>query len=459
MFALNPSPNNARSGFVFLAAAISALGGMLFGYDTGVISGAILFIRQDFQLSPFLQGLVVSAVLIGAVIGAACGGGLSDRFGRRRVILATAGVFALGAIYTALVRSVSQLVIGRIVVGAAIGAASFSAPLYISEVSPPSARGRMVTLNQVAVVLGIVIAYGVDYALAPERAWRWMFALAAIPALALGLGMLAMPDSPRWLLSQNRTETSRRVLQRIRGREQVDGEIKEISQGLSEQAGGWKELLRPEVRPALGVGLGLAVFQQITGINTVIYYSPTILQFAGFSSASSAILATVGVGFVNLLLTLTALLLLDRLGRRPLLLWGLAGMVVSLAMLALSFTGDVKTISGPLMVASLMLYVGSFAIGLGPVFWLIISEIYPLRARGLGMSLATVLNWAANLVVALLFLPLAQAIGFPGTFGLFALMAAGAWFFSEVHVPETKNRTLEQIESHWHTNKKPREMR
>lgn len=459
MFALNPSPDNDRSGFVFLAAAISALGGMLFGYDTGVISGAILFIRQDFQLSPFLQGLVVSAVLIGAVIGAACGGGLSDRFGRRRVILATAGVFALGAIYTALVRSVSQLVIGRIVVGAAIGAASFSAPLYISEVSPPSARGRMVTLNQVAVVLGIVIAYGVDYALAPGRAWRWMFALAAIPALALGLGMLAMPDSPRWLLSQNRTETGRRVLQRIRGREQVDGEIKEISQGLSEQAGGWKELLRPEVRPALGVGLGLAVFQQITGINTVIYYSPTILQFAGFSSASSAILATVGVGFVNLLLTLTALLLLDRLGRRPLLLWGLAGMVVSLLMLALSFTGDVKTISGPLMVASLMLYVGSFAIGLGPVFWLIISEIYPLRARGLGMSLATVLNWAANLVVALLFLPLAQAIGFSGTFGLFALLAAGAWFFSETHVPETKNRTLEQIESHWHTKKKPREMR
>jgi SP family galactose:H+ symporter-like MFS transporter len=445
--------------FVTMVAGISALGGLLFGYDTGVISGAILFIQRDFGLSATLEEVVVSSVLSGAVIGAAVGGTLADRFGRRRVLILTAAIFALGAVGTALAPSVAWLIVGRVIVGAAIGVASFTAPLYISEVSPVDIRGRLVSLNQIALTAGIVISYLVDYALSGARGWRWMFGLAAIPAAALGIGMLFVPESPRWLVGRALPDQARAVLRRIRGTASVDRELKEIQTGLDQQGGRWSELLSPLARPALIVGIGLAIFQQVTGINTVIYYAPTIFQFAGFKSASVAILATVGVGVVNVLMTIAAMLLLDRVGRRPLLLTGLVGMVLSLGVLGLAFSlPNLLQELGWIAVGSLMLYVGAFAIGLGPVFWLLISEIYPLKIRGLAMSMATVANWGVNLLVALTFLTLIQIMGRSGTFWLYGLVGVGAWIFAYRLVPETKGRSLEEIESHWRSGRHPREM-
>jgi SP family galactose:H+ symporter-like MFS transporter len=456
----NDSDNSSTiQPFVYVAAAISALGGLLFGYDTGVISGAILFIKQDFSLSSTLEEIVVSAVLVGAVIGAIVGGSLADRMGRRKTLILTAIIFALGAIGTSLCPTIGWLIAGRVVVGAAIGAASFTAPLYISEVSPNKIRGSLVALNQIALTSGIVIAYLVDYGLSNIQGWRWMLGLAAFPAAILGIGMFFMPNSPRWLVTQNHIDRADKVLKRIRGQMDVERELKEIQISLRKQTGDWAELKNPLLRPALVVGIGLAIFQQVTGINTVIYYAPTIFQFAGFESASAAILATVGVGVINVLMTVVAMQLLDRVGRRPLLLTGLIGMVISLAVLGIAFwIPNQGQVVGWIAAVSLAAYVGSFAIGLGPVFWLLISEIYPLSVRGLAMSIATVANWASNLIVALTFLTLVGVLGRPGVFWLYGLIGIGAWFFAHSLVPETKGKRLEEIEEHWRKGKHPREM-
>lgn len=446
-----------KSSFLYIVAGISALGGLLFGYDTGVISGALLFIKNDFHLTTFLQEIVVSFLLIGAVIGATLGGIPADRIGRRATIIMSAILFIVGAIGTALAPNVAWLLVGRIVVGIAVGVASFVTPLYISEVSPPQIRGALVSLNQLAITVGIVVSYLVDYALAGIEGWRWMLGLAAVPAAILAVGMWFMPNSPRWLVSYNRTFQARIVLQRIRGTEDVDQEIQDIHESLVEKhSKNWSELLNPSIRPALIVGVGLAAFQQLTGINTVIYYAPTIFQMAGFKSAGVSILATVGVGIVNVLMTLVAIWLIDRVGRRALLLYGIIGMVIGLGTLGLAF--QLSALAGALgwiAAGSLMLYIGSFAVSLGPVFWLLVSEIYPLRVRGLGMSAASMVNWGTNLVVALTFLTLIDIVGRPGTFWLYAFVGIGAWIFTYFVVPETKGRTLEDIEADFYGTGKP----
>ena len=443
--------------FVYLATAISALGGMLFGYDIGVISGAILFIKKEFSLSPGMEEIVVSSVLLGSLIGAVAGGVLADRLGRRRLLIVTAIVFGLGAIAAALAPGTASLIAARVIAGAAIGIASFVAPLYISEIAPVAIRGKLVSINQVALTSGIVLSYCIDYAFAGSQAWRWMFAMAVIPAAAFGIGLFFIPDSPRWLAGRGRTDQARTVLKRIRAPEQVEGELNQIKQSVGQQKGNWSELLSPFLRPAMIVGVGLAIAQQITGINTVIYYAPTIFKFAGLSSASVAILASVGVGVVNVVFTLVAMQLIDRVGRRPLLLASLAGMALGLTVLGLAFS--LPQLSGSLgwiAVASLMVYVGSFAVGLGPVFWLILSEIYPLRIRGRAMSVGTVANWSANLIVALSFLTLTQVLGKAFTFWLYGVVTIGAWLFAFFLVPETKGKTLEEIEAHWRAGKQPR---
>jgi SP family galactose:H+ symporter-like MFS transporter len=443
--------------FVYLATAISALGGMLFGYDIGVISGAILFIKKEFSLSAGMEEIVVSSVLLGSLIGTVAGGVLADRLGRRRLLIVTAIVFGLGAVAAALAPGTASLIGARVVAGAAIGIASFVAPLYISEIAPVAIRGKLVSINQVALTSGIVISYCIDYAFAESQAWRWMFAMAVIPAAAFGTGLLFIPDSPRWLAGRGRTDQARAVLKRIRAPEQVEVELNQIQQSVGQQKGNWSELLSPFLRPAMIVGVGLAIAQQITGINTVIYYAPTIFKFAGLSSASVAILASVGVGVVNVVFTLVAMQLIDRVGRRPLLLASLAGMALGLTVLGLAFS--LPQLSGSLgwiAVASLMVYVGSFAVGLGPVFWLILSEIYPLRIRGRAMSVGTVANWSANLIVALSFLTLTQVLGKAFTFWLYGVVTIGAWLFAFFLVPETKGKTLEEIEAHWRAGKQPR---
>ncbi len=442
----------ATGRFVTMVSGISALAGLLFGYDTGVISGAILFVRKDFLLSTVQEEVVVAAVLLGAVAGASFGGKLADHLGRRKLLIQVAILFIVGAIGTALAPSPTWLAIGRVAVGIAIGIASFTAPLYISEVSPAAVRGKLVSLNQLMITIGIVVSYAADYGLADMQGWRWMFGLAAIPALILVIGLLFVPESPRWLMSRAETGQARAVLQRIRETTDVDKELAEIEADLQLQEGGWRELLNVSLRRPLIIGIGLAIFQQFTGINTVIYYAPTIFQLAGLHSASAAILATVGVGAVNVLLTIVALRLLDRVGRRPLLLYGLVGMVLSLGVLGSAFLfSSLSSIVAWLAVISLAVYVACFAIGLGPVFWLLISEIYPLKIRGRAMSVATVMNWGSNLIVALTFLSLLHSLGRSSTFWLYAVVGIVAWIFVYRLVPETKGRTLEEIDASWHT--------
>ena len=446
------SASGSGNGFVYLIAGVCALGGLLFGYDIGVISGALLFIREDLALSPFLQSVVVSGLLVGAVVGALVGGPLSDRYGRRKTVMLAALIFVIGAIGAGLSPSVGALIAFRFVLGLGVGLASLIVPLYISEVSPANVRGGLVSLNQLMITIGILAAYLVNFALAEAEAWRWMLGLAAVPAVILGVGMFFLPETPRWLVSKNLTDRARSVLRRTRGEERVDAELADIERVESQEEEGLGELRAPWVRPALIVGIGLAIFQQITGINTIIYYAPTILEETGFG-ASASILATVGVGVVNVLLTVVAIWLVDRVGRRPLLLFGLIGMIVSLVLLGLAFIlPALSGVVGIMATVCLMLYVASFAVSLGPVFWLLISEIYPLKVRGSAMSVATIANWASNFVVALTFLSLVQLLGQAATFWLYALVSIGAWIFVYFLVPETKGRTLEKIEDDLRNN-------
>jgi sugar porter (SP) family MFS transporter len=455
MMASDVESGRPQSGaFVFTISAVSALAGLLFGYDTGVISGAILFVQEDFNLSTFREEVVVGAVLLGAMIGAAGGGRLADRFGRRSVLIQVACLFILGALGTAFSPGAVWLSLGRVVVGIAIGIASFTAPLYISEISPAHIRGKLVSLNQLMITIGILVSYLADYALAASRGWRWMFGLAAVPGLILLVGLLFVPESPRWYVKQLMRDRARAVLARIRNPLAVDAELAAIEASLTHQEGSWRELLSPALRPALVIGIGLAIFQQFTGINTVIYYAPTIFQLAGMHSHSAAILATAGVGAVNVLLTILALELLDRAGRRPLLLFGLVGMIFSLVFLGAAFLAENPTpVLAWVSVVCVMAYVACFAISLGPIFWLMIAEIYPLKIRSRAMSIATMANWGSNLLVALTFLSLLRALGRPSTFWLYALVGVAAWIFVFRMVPETKGKTLEQIEADWRSRR------
>lgn len=440
--------------FVYVAAAFAALGGLLFGYDTGVISGAELFFKNDFTLSTFALEVIVSGVLAGAAAGALTGGRLADLFGRRRLLIVTAIIFIVGSILCAVATSAAILIVGRIIVGLGIGLSSGTVPVYISEVSPAQARGWQVSLFQLAITVGILLAYVVDYIFASIQGWRWMFGLAVIPAAIFALGMMFLPESPRWLAMRGDRANARAVLARIRGTSNVDAEMEEIASTIvqAKEGGHVSDLFAPSLRPALIVGIGLAIFQQVTGINTVIYYAPIIIQSAGISSASGAILATAGIGVVNVLMTIVSMRLIDRVGRKPLLLTGIAGMVVTLAVLSLAFHLTMQ--AGALAwiaVISMMGYVASFAISLGPIFWLLISEIYPLKIRSSSEGLAATFNWGSNLVVTLTFLTLVQRLGASPTFLLYALFAVAAWIFSYVYVPETKGRTLEEIEAFWHS--------
>jgi MFS transporter, SP family, galactose:H+ symporter len=444
-----------------LIAATAALGGLLFGYDTGVISGALLFLRQAFDLSPFMQGVLTSIALAGAAIGAALAGDLADRFGRRPVILVTALVFVAGSLVSAFAPTLLVLLGGRLLVGLGIGISSMLAPLYLAETAPAETRGALVSLNQLMITVGIVVSYLVGYAFAASGAWRWMLGLGALPGLVLAGGMLALPESPRWLAGHGHIADARAALRALRGAyeraDEIDAELAQLQKDLAretrvERQGAAVSVLSPAVRLPLVVGVGLAAFQQVTGINTVIYFAPTIFQAAGLSSASASILATAGIGIVNVAMTLVAIRLIDRVGRRLLLLVGLGGMAVSLCALAATFAmGGGSGLTGWLTAASLTAYVAFFAIGLGPVFWLLISEIFPLAVRGRGMSLATVANWAFNLVVALTFLILVDALGQAATFLVYAVLTAAAFVFTQRLVPETKGRSLEDIQAAWTT--------
>jgi sugar porter (SP) family MFS transporter len=438
---------------VVLTAVVAALGGLLFGFDTSVISGAMLFLRTDFHLSDTQLEFAVAAALAGALVGSASAGYCTDRWGRRWMLLVTALGFGLFSVLSGLAVGLVSFSIARFFVGACIGVASLVVPLYISEMSPARIRGALVSLNQLAITVGIGVAYFIDYAFASSQSWRWMFASAVFPAIVLLIGMIFLPESPRWLARKGFRDRALENFRRLGRGDEAETELAEVEGVLQEEPEGFGILLQPGFRVAVLVGVGLAIFQQITGINTIIYYSPAILQMSGYPSAKAAILAAGIIGVANVLVTLVSMALVDRLGRRFLLLLSTAGMGIALALIGMAF--HQKSASN-VVFYEVIAYIVSFGIGLGPVMWLLISEIYPTKIRGKAMSLATLSVWGSNWVVAGTFLSLLNHAGPAKTFWLYACICVAAFIFCYAFVPETKGRTLEEIEHHWqHFGEKP----
>ena len=433
--------------FVVAAAAVAALGGFLFGFDTGIISGALLFIKQEFGLSAGLQQLVVGSLLLAAVVGALLGGPISDVWGRKRTLILAALIFGVGALVASFSPNLAVLVVARVLLGLAIGIASMIVPVYIAEIAPPRVRGALVSLQQFMITVGIMVSYLVSYAFSGSGAWRWMLGVGMIPAAILLVGMLPLPESPRWLLAKDRRQDALSALHRIRHEEHnPEAELAEIEAVHKMQAGvSYRDLFRPSVRPALIVGVGIAFINQMVGVNAVIYYAPTILKDAGFSS-SAAILATTGVGILNMLVTLCALLLIDRVGRRPLLLIGISGVLLALIVLGAAYLLPGGTSSaGILLVAGLLVYIASFAASLGIAIWLLNSEVYPLEVRGKGAAAGAFTHWILDFVIASTVLTLIATITPTGMFWFYGLFAILGIFFVLRRVPETKGKTLEEV--------------
>lgn len=450
MSSANTSGHARTRPLVFIVSALAAVGGFLFGYDTGVISGALLFIKQEFTLSPLMEGVVVSGILAGAIVGAFGSGPLSDRLGRRLTLFGVAAVFVLGSLIAASAWSVAVLVVARVILGLAVGGASTLVPLYISEAAPPHLRGRLVSVNQLLITVGILAAYLVNTLFAYQGGWRWMFGLGAVPAIVLAVGMLVLPETPRWLVENDQRDRALAVLNKLREPEVATRELQEIDQvrEADTEPSRLSDLGQRWVRPALIAGIGVSVLGQASGINTVIYYAPTILKDAGLGTYA-AILATTGIGVVNVVMTIVGMSLIDRIGRRRLLIVGFSIMTACLIALGivLEFTGTVGS-AGMIAAVCLAVYIAAFAVSIGVVVFVLPSEVYPLKIRGAAMSATLMSNWGMNLLVALTFLSLVEALGGSITFWLYAAICALGIVYAVTLVPETKGRSLEQIE-HW----------
>jgi sugar porter (SP) family MFS transporter len=437
-----------RNRRILGVAIIAAIGGFLFGYDTGVIGGAMLFMQKDLNLHTHgEQELTVAILLLGAIAGAAISGWLADQISRRRTKICSGCVYVIGGIACALSQNYTEILASRFVLGLSVGTASFVSPMYIAELVPKRIRGGVVSFNQLMVTLGIFSAYIIDWAFAPlPDNWRWMFAVAVIPGAALAIGMFFMPFSPRWLVQEGRDDDARKVLERYRFEEDdVDEEIREIKEVAGQEVS-LRELVGKSLRRMMIVGIGLAVFQQIVGINTVIYYAPTILKMAGQQN-TGALTESVYIGLTNVVFTIVAILLLDRLGRRFFLLAGTTCLTIALVGLGIFFASpSLQHSVGWLALACLLFYIFGFAIGLGPVFWLMISEIFPLQMRGPAMAVCTMFNWGFNFLISYTFLSLTGWITKSGTFWLYAFFGVCALAFFSTIVPETKDRSLEEIQ-------------
>jgi sugar porter (SP) family MFS transporter len=440
--------------FVLGISLLAALGGFLFGYDTGVVGGALPLITSKLHLTSGQESWVTGSLLLGAVTGAAVSGYLADRIGRRPTIFVAGVVYTIAALASGFMDSILALGIARGVLGLAVGAASFVAPMYIGEHAPKQLRGGMTALTQVSVTLGILIAYLVDDAFKGlGDGWRWMFALGAAPGVILAVAMLMVPESPRWLIEHDHEDEARKVLGRSHAsQEDIDAEISEM-QKVARQQNRFRlaDLVGDRVRPLLIIGVVMAVMQQIIGINTVIYYGATILGYAGFSTGSS-IAQAVFIGAVNLLGAVIAVFLLDKVGRRVPLLAGTTGSVIGLIALGLFFSASshFQHANAWLALVAMMFYIFCFEISLGPIFWVMIAEIFPMQARAKAMAICTMFNWAFNFFVSFFFLDAVNAIGQNGTFFLYAGFGVLAIIFFAWRVPETKDRSLEQIESDVH---------
>jgi SP family arabinose:H+ symporter-like MFS transporter len=437
-----------NSLYLYFICLVATMGGLMFGFDIAIISGAVPFIQPYFGWNELQLGWGVSSLLVGAIVGAFGSGVLSDRYGRKNVLIVVALFFAVSCIFTALATSSVIFITARVFGGLAVGAASVLSPMYVAEVAPPKNRGMLVSIYQLAIVLGILCSYTINYGLHNiDNNWRWMFATGIIPSVLFFAGLFFIPESPRWLYKAGRKEESLKVLTKIGGESLAKTEIQEISASLetnvsSVSAG---ELFKPSVRKVMLVGFVLAVLVQISGINTIVDYAPKILLAAGVE-INNALLQTSLVGFINFIFTFVAIFFIDKLGRRALYLIGSMGMVITLLMLAVSFY---LKLEGIFTLICILMFIAFFASCIGPVFWTLVSEIFPNRIRGKALAFASFTQWIFNFLVVLLFPHFLASIGGAKTFLFLALMSLLQWLFTYLYVPETKGKSLEEIEKLW----------
>ena len=442
------SPPSVNRMFVWKVSLIAGLGGILYGFDMGIIAAALIFVRSAFSLSTQMEEVVVSVVLVGSMVGAVVGGIFADRAGRRSTLIWGGALFIAGSILAPLSLDVSMLIFSRALLGVAIGLTSVTAPVYVSELAPPQSRGMLIGLYQFALTVGIALADLVGYWLAGGQAWRWMFGLGAIPALFFLLLVLTVPESPRWLVAHGKSSQAEAVLKSYTDEAGTRELLADIRASLTVKVEKrWSALWTPTVRKALVVAVGFTVLQQVTGINTIIYYGPQIFALAGISSDKNAIFATLLVAVVNVLATIIALALVDRVGRKPLLYWGVGGMTLSLFVLAFAFHHHASLGSslGLIATACLMVYITCFAFSMGPIAWIIVAEVFPLRLRGRGVAAATLGSGASNTVISLTFLSLIHVAGNAATFCIYGAFCIVTLFFVRFVMPETKGRELESI--------------
>ena len=455
-------PNN-NTKYLFMICFIAAIGGFLFGFDTAVISGALPFLVTDFHFSPFMEGWFVSSALLGCIIGVIASGRLSDKVGRKKVMLLSAGLFFVAAIGSMLAGNIFLLISFRIIGGIGIGVASMICPLYISEIAPPYFRGRMVALYQLAITIGIVAAYfsnaylvaisgsvnftGFFHYIFVEEIWRSMIGIGLVPSILFWLGLFFVPESPRWLLLKGRKDIAYNTLMKI-APAAADAEMGTIQKSMQEEKGGFRQLFSPVYRTALIIGIALPFLSQVSGINAVIYYGPSILDKAGFS-LGDALGGQVTIGLVNVAFTFVAIFTVDKWGRKPLLILGISLAVISLVVIGVLFYANVT--EGPWILIFILLFIASFAFSFGPVMFIIINEIFPNAVRAQAVSLAILSLWVANFFVGQLTPVMLKAPGWgpAATFWIFAILCAPALYITIKFIPETKGKSLEEIEAHW----------
>lgn len=456
-----------NKSLVVIIAAIAATGGLLFGFDTGVISGAKPLFREFWGLVDREVEWITTAGLIGAIFGAAFSGRMTDVLGRKIVIFFSAAIFFAGALWTGWAGSPGSLFAGRLFLGIAIGISSYAVPMYIAEIAPAKHRGALVSSFQLLITVGILVSYLSDLGFADEsdlESWRPMFLVGVIPALILLIGMIFLPETPRFLIGKGKEQKGREILQKLEEPHLVEPEIEKMKKdiALEEQSpSSFKTLFKPWLRMPLFIGIGVMFIQQFVGINTVIYYSPEIFAMAGYEGVTAQIAASVSVGVVNVVFTIISMMIVDRFGRRKLYFLGLSGIILTLVGLGMLF--QFQELIGEAMkwatVLILLLYIAFFAISLGPLGWLMISEIYPLKVRGLGMSIGALANWLFNALVTFTFLSLINFLTAAGAFWFYAGIGVLGLIWGYRFIPETKGVSLEKIEEHWLEGKKPRELK
>lgn len=439
-----PAAATARSVFFF-----GSFGGILAGYDQGIAAGALLFVKREMGLSPWLQGLVVSSLMLGAIVGSLVAGGLAERWGRRRVLQVAAVVFGLAALGMAAAPEVWSLVAARVLAGLAVGTASVVVPTYLSELAPTRNRGGVATLNQLMIAIGIFAAYLTSFLLEPWSAWRWMLGIALVPSVLLLYGVSRSPETPRWLVAHGRSDEARRVLRGQLTAEEAEDVLADVQRTLDareDRTGRWRELGSRAMRRPLLIAAGLAALQQLIGINTIVYYAPTILRAAGFGDGV-ALLNSVGLGALSIATTLVTVRVVDRFGRRNLLLLGGIVMLLSMTVLAVLFGADLLagTAGSAGALICLAVFKVAYSLSWGPLMWVLLPEQFPLRTRSVGVGAGSFVNWTANLAVSQFF-PVLLVFGAGAVFGIFAGFAVLALVFTLLFVRETANRSLEDLE-------------